>query len=302
MNKTEFYKNAIEHILKHDIDNMKYYFGSKNYECPIYDNIIDSLDIVMEDFNNFFKKINIDYEISKSDTIDLVKESIKQNFEGETIICIPFKHIYEHLLENEIVKADNEIRVYRIENKNYEGFFTHFSDQNKPLNEKYDFDMDAAPNQDGILTLEFSNLEYRKIGQSNIFGFPSQEAISYFLENQIPINESDKLFYDIANEELFVSEYMVKESHCLITKNQVVFDEKNCRLTKRTPVSKFFDGRLEQQAYEKRLQNEPEKLKDSDEILSFLKEKSGDVTVTKKKRRKNKKDNFRNNGDQLNLF
>lgn len=295
MNKTKFYESVINHFCNHDINNMMSYMGAKNYESIIEDNIIDNIDLITNDLNEFFEKIELNYRIDKTATIDLMKDRLKPHYSGKMMISIHYQDLYEHLLDKNIISADQEISIYRIESKDFQGFYRHFENIGRPLTERFDFETSESPGCDGVLSLQFMNSDYRDKSSEKIFGFKDSDALGKWLVN------TEGLAEEVAVEELYMSEYKVKEKDVLITPNQAAFSEKNSRCVGRIPIGEFLKGRLEQARYKEKMNENPNELNEDKEVINFLKSKNGDVVVTKKKKRKSKKDNFKNN-NQLNLF
>lgn len=294
MTKTKFYENVIKHMIKTDVENMKYFFGDRNYEVVIEDNVIDGLNQTMQDFNNFFKDIGLSYEISKNDAIDFVKNSLKPHYSGKNKICIHYEDIYDHLIEKNIFKADEEVSVYRIESKDYKGFYTYFISIGDDKISKYDTSSNTcSPGEDGILALQFMNPEYRDKSTQNIFGYSSKESLFKWITNE------DGMINDLAVSDLYISEYKVKEKDLLSTKIQVAFNKDRSRLIKRDHISSVLKGRIEQQEYNKKLSENDDSLEKDEYSTTFLKQDDGDVLILKEKKNSKNKNKLKN---QMKLF
>ena len=237
MNKTDFYKNVIEHLIKDKNEDEYIMTDIKNYSMEIGDDINVVIATVTEDFNRLLKKSGIDYDYQVLDSIALIENAIvpdKYN-SGKLTLQIHYEDFYDQLLEKKVFEAEKEVSVLRIENKNFVGFFNHFSDLDKPLTDKFDFPTNTAPMVDGILSLYFGNIYYRNKTESLIFGFENNGSLFKWLE------ENEGLDEILRDEELRVNEYKVKEKDLLIGNHQVCFDNENSRCVAINPINNYLD-------------------------------------------------------------
>lgn len=259
MNKTEFYKKTIKHILNADPEDMYYHVGARNYELVVDGTIEEATEKTRSYLNDFFEKTNIEYKISKEDILDITKKALMTHYSGADMICLHFEDIYEHLLDKNVFEANEEISVYRIESKNYTGFYCYFIEKDKPLMKKYDqTEVTPTPASDGVLAVQYMNGEFRDKSKDYIFGFVDKNQLSNWL------NDSDGFIEDLLEEELYLSHYKVKEKDVLITKNQVAFSNEKSRVVGREPIKSFLENILKEK-------NTLEK--DQKEVVDFLKNK-----------------------------
>ena len=274
MNKTDFYKNVIEYFIQDKNEDKYIITDVKNYSMEIGDDINIVIAKVTEDFNRFLKKTGVNYDYQVLDSIMLIENSIvpdKYN-SGKLTLQVHYEDFYNQLLDKSIFEAEKEVSVFRIENKNFVGFFNHFSDLDKPLTDSFDFPTNTAPMVDGVLSLHFGNVYYRNKTESLIFGFEDNNSLFKWL------NENKGLEDVLRGEELRVNEYKVKEKDLLIGNHQVCFDNKKSRCVAISSINDYLD------------KNRPAIASQNDDcendISTILNDKKKKPTIIYKKKRK----------------
>jgi hypothetical protein len=263
-------------MLKEDVNDMEYFVGERNYVVIIENGLNAALNKTIKDFNDFFKKSNINYEISEEDATKIVQKSIKSDYSGKKKICIHYEDIYEHLLSKKIFSAEEEISVYRIESKNNVGFYSYFRDKGISLTKKYGVSSNTVePCQDEALTLQFLNGDYREKSSECIFGFKDLNALVNWITSE------DGVIDDLAKEDLYLSEYKVKERDVLVSKKQVAFNNVRSRLVKKNHIGLFLNKIIEEN--KNNISFDDIELVVEKEITDFLKEKSTKKIVSKNK-------------------
>ena len=297
MNKTKFYKEVIKHFFNKDADNlddMEYHCGDRNYEIPVSESITKDVDKVHDDFNGFFKAIGLNYEMPKVDVIKKVQETIKRNsYDQKLRISIHFEDIYNQLIDNKVIEANEIVQVLRIENDSFVGVYKHFNNKDDSLSNDFENTRNTiAPGQDGVLFLQFMNADYREKSVENIFGFENNQSMLNWLL------EADGFLNKLTLEDnLYISTYEVSSKDLLIGHKQVCFNKERSKCIKREKLNSVFKGRLELALYEKEQKENPENIT---VVKDFLKQDDGDVLpVSNGKIKKNKK---RNNSNQMSLF
>lgn len=233
MKKTDFLNNIIKHKLKADPNEMMLYFGDKNYEYNLLDREI--MDVVVEikkDLNDLFKIIGINSELNDLDIVSIISKNLSNNVHGS----LHYDDIYEALQKKENFKnIDDEVSILRIESKNNQGFFTYLTDIGRPLSDHFDWKTEKTPGCDGLLSLYYMNYQFREKGTEHVFGFKDKEHLEKWLSENI----EEGIIEHLSKEDLYVSEYKVKEQFLLETSNQVAFKKEDSKFLSRIPFDKY---------------------------------------------------------------
>lgn len=295
ISRTKFIEKIHQEIYNEDLnDNEIIIFKDRSFVVEQGDNINAFIEKSKKDLNNIINKVlgTETDTFNDAEIINKMKTNIVETF-GDLAFSYEYNKLYDDLIEKNIIKNDNIVQVYRIENDNNFGIYTHFRHEDKNLMSMFDniSSNTPSPMEDSVLRSVFGNIYYdREESRKWIFGFSDISTLKKWMSS-----DEDMTDYIMANSDLHVNVYEVKEKDILTSKKQLAYIKTNEKPIKQLKLNDILNNYKVKKDYD---ENISKKSNDSKEVINFLKEKDGDTRViTKKRTIKNKTDKR-----QLKLF
>lgn len=256
MDREEFieqvhYKN---HGVKNDYQNFDIFPKDSFFSEQISEDLSETMINLHKKTNNVLKKI-INKDISyESFCIDLINEkSIVSTYKG-TFLAVPYNKIYDYLIDKEIIKNNETIKILRIEDEKGLGLYRSMENIGDSLSDNFDFSRNIQPSpiEDQIIASLYHNeAEDKNLLKNWYFGFKNKNQIFKWLEEG---KESSIYNFVIKkNPEILIVEYEVPKSQLLASDKQVVFKKETAKVLNKYKLKDL--KKIESLEIEKTLEN-----------------------------------------------